>query len=147
MAVRKWAPTVARLARIVAPSTPSAEQREEGFLERMNELCPDAEWVSTDKYAGATRDSAMREAKPLVLQFKDRSNNVIGSVFEPFFSTSTNVRITHVHVAGTAVTLTTSAVCSTGRSQRMRASCETEVCLRTVCSPLSSLNTAHLADT
>ena len=35
----------------------------------MKKLCPEAVWLSTDKYAGATRDSAMREAGPLVLQF------------------------------------------------------------------------------
>jgi ribose transport system substrate-binding protein len=55
-----------------AVGSEATEQREAGFLERMKELCPEAEWVSTDKYAGATRDSAMREAKPLVLQFRDR---------------------------------------------------------------------------
>jgi len=65
----------------------STEQREQGFLDRMNELCPDAEWVSTDKYAGATRDSARREAAPLVQQFKDR----IDGIFAPNESSASGV--------------------------------------------------------
>ena len=54
----------------------STEQREEGFLARMKDLCPGAEWLSTDKYAGATRDSAAREAGPLVYQFRDRVDGI-----------------------------------------------------------------------
>lgn len=59
-----------------AVGSESTEQREKGFEDTVNKLCPDAVWVSTDKYAGSTRDSAMREAGPLVLQFKDQMDGI-----------------------------------------------------------------------
>jgi ribose transport system substrate-binding protein len=59
-----------------AVGSESTEQREKGFEDAVSELCPDAVWLSTDKYAGATRDSAMREAGPLVLQFKDQVDGI-----------------------------------------------------------------------
>lgn len=59
-----------------AVGSESTEQREKGFEDTVNKECPGVEWVSTDKYAGSTRDSAMREAGPLVLQFKDRMDAV-----------------------------------------------------------------------
>jgi ribose transport system substrate-binding protein len=61
-----------------AVGSESTEQREQGFLDTVKELCPQAEWLSTDRYAGATRDTAMREAGPLVLQFKDRVDGIFG---------------------------------------------------------------------
>jgi len=57
----------------------STEQREQGFIDTVNRLCPDVEWVSTDKYAGATRDSASREAGPMIQQFGQR----IDGIFAP----------------------------------------------------------------
>ena len=67
----------------------STEQREKGFLDyfdpsnqnRPRKRPPPKKvtWVSTDKYAGATRDSASREAAPLVQQFKDQ----IDAIFAP----------------------------------------------------------------
>jgi ribose transport system substrate-binding protein len=59
-----------------AVGSESTEQREQGFLDTARKLCPDAEWLSTDRYAGATRDSAMREAGPLVLQHKDKVDGI-----------------------------------------------------------------------
>ena len=59
-----------------AVGSESTEQREKGFEDTAKRLCPGAEWLSTDRYAGATRDSAMREAGPLVFQFRDRVDGV-----------------------------------------------------------------------
>ncbi len=59
-----------------AVGSESTEQREKGFEDTAKRLCPDAVWLSTDRYAGATRDSAMREAGPLVLQFRDRVDGI-----------------------------------------------------------------------
>lgn len=59
-----------------AVGSEATEQREKGFEDAVREKCPDAVWLSTDKYAGATRDSAMREAGPLVLQFKGQVDGI-----------------------------------------------------------------------
>jgi ribose transport system substrate-binding protein len=59
-----------------AVGSESTEQREKGFEDTVKEECKDAVWVSTDKYAGSTRDSAMREAGPLVHQFKDQMDGI-----------------------------------------------------------------------
>lgn len=59
-----------------AVGSESTEQREKGFEDTVNAECPDAVWVSTDKYAGSTRDSAMREAGPLVHQYGGRMDAV-----------------------------------------------------------------------
>lgn len=68
-----------------AVGSEATEQREEGFRKAVERVCPDAVWLSTDKYAGATRDSAMREAGPLVLQFKDQ----VDAIFAPNESSAT----------------------------------------------------------
>jgi ribose transport system substrate-binding protein len=65
-----------------AVGSEATERREAGFLDGMGDR---VEWVSTDKYAGATRDSASREAKPLVLQYGDR----IDAIFAPNESSAT----------------------------------------------------------
>jgi len=70
-----------------AVGSQSTEQREQGFEDTADRLCPGVVWLSTDKYAGATRDSAMREAGPLVLQFKDR----VDGVFAPNESSATGM--------------------------------------------------------
>ncbi|MBA4187442.1 MAG: sugar ABC transporter substrate-binding protein [Planctomycetaceae bacterium] len=62
-----------------AVGSQSTEQREKGFEDTVNKECPGVVWVSTDKYAGSTRDSAMREAGPLVHQFGDQ----IDAIFAP----------------------------------------------------------------
>ncbi|AWM37189.1 D-ribose-binding periplasmic protein precursor [Gemmata obscuriglobus] len=62
-----------------AVGSQATEDRERGFEDEVKERCPGAEWLSTDKYAGATRDSAMREAGPLILQF----GNQVDGIFAP----------------------------------------------------------------
>jgi ribose transport system substrate-binding protein len=59
-----------------AVGSESTEQREKGFERAVAEFCPGAVWLSTDKYAGATRDSAKREAGPLILQFKEQVDGI-----------------------------------------------------------------------
>lgn len=67
-----------------AVGSESTEQREKGFDEtieaenerRRNAGEPPIEWLSKDKYAGATKDSALKEATPLLHQFRDRVDGV-----------------------------------------------------------------------
>jgi len=59
-----------------AVGSQSTEQREQGFEDTVNKECPDVVWVSRDKYAGSTRDSAMREAGPLIHQFGDQMDAI-----------------------------------------------------------------------
>ncbi|MBP3955836.1 substrate-binding domain-containing protein [Gemmata sp. G18] len=54
----------------------ATEDRERGFEETVKKICPDAVWLSTDKYAGATRDSAMKEAGPLIVQFGSQVDGI-----------------------------------------------------------------------
>jgi ribose transport system substrate-binding protein len=68
-----------------AVGSEATEQREKGFEDAVRRVCPEAVWLSTDKYAGATRDSAMREAGPMVLQFKDQ----VDAIFAPNESSAT----------------------------------------------------------
>jgi ribose transport system substrate-binding protein len=70
-----------------AVGSEATEQREKGFEDYMRKKCPDAEWVSTDKYAGATRDSASREAKPLVNALRDKMD----AIFAPNESSATGM--------------------------------------------------------
>jgi ribose transport system substrate-binding protein len=61
----------------------STEQRENGFLDVIREEAArqtaagekPVELASDSKYAGATKDSAMREASPLLNQFRDAAGN------------------------------------------------------------------------
>jgi ribose transport system substrate-binding protein len=62
-----------------AVGSEATEQREKGFERAVKELCPAAVMLSDDKYAGATRDSAKREAGPLVLQFKDQIDGIFAA--------------------------------------------------------------------
>lgn len=69
-----------------AVGSESTERREQGFLDyfdpkvtkysRAVEPPAKVEWLSTDKYAGATRDSASREAGPLIQQFGQRVDGI-----------------------------------------------------------------------
>jgi ribose transport system substrate-binding protein len=67
-----------------AVGSESTEQREKGFEDEVNRRIkeqkdrgePAITWVSTDKYAGATRDSAQREASPLISQFRDQIDGI-----------------------------------------------------------------------
>jgi ribose transport system substrate-binding protein len=57
----------------------STEDRENGFLTEMKEKYPDIELVSTDQYAGATRETAKRAAENLL----NRYGNVVQGAFAP----------------------------------------------------------------
>ncbi|WP_439628747.1 substrate-binding domain-containing protein [Gemmata sp.] len=70
-----------------AVGSQSTEEREKGFEDTVAAECPGVVWVSRDKYAGSTRDSAMREAGPLVHQFADRMD----AVFAPNESSASGV--------------------------------------------------------
>ena len=63
----------------------STERREQGFLDYFdasksnkprNGPLPAIQWLSTNQYAGATRDSASRAAAPLVQQFKEHADAI-----------------------------------------------------------------------
>ncbi len=70
-----------------AVGSQATEDRERGFEDTVKKLCPGAVWLSTDQYAGATRDSAMRAAGPLVLRFKDEADGI----FAPNESSATGM--------------------------------------------------------
>jgi ribose transport system substrate-binding protein len=70
-----------------AVGSQATEDREQGFLDTVKDICPDAVWLSTDQFAGATRDSAMRAAGPLVLRFKDEADGI----FAPNESSATGM--------------------------------------------------------
>ena len=52
-----------------AEGSESTRQREEGFLERMRASYPGVEIVSSDQYAGATRETAKRASENLLNRF------------------------------------------------------------------------------
>src|SRR5262249_39826571 len=74
----KTAPKIILLRYAVgSESTEKREQGFEGTINAENERRkkvgePLIEWLSSDKYAGATKDTALREAMPLLNQFRDR---------------------------------------------------------------------------
>lgn len=70
-----------------AVGSQATEDREQGFLDTVKAICPEAVWLSTDQFAGATRDSAMRAAGPLVLRFKDQADGI----FAPNESSATGM--------------------------------------------------------
>jgi ribose transport system substrate-binding protein len=66
----------------------STEQREKGFEDYVNGVIqeqqkagqPTITWLSTDRYAGATQDSALKEATPLLNRLRDKE---IDGIFAP----------------------------------------------------------------
>jgi ribose transport system substrate-binding protein len=74
----------------------STEQREKGFEDYVNQRIeeqkkagkPTITWLSRDKYAGATTDSAEREAGPLLTRLRDEG---IDGLFAPNESSTTGV--------------------------------------------------------
>jgi len=54
-----------------AEGSASTTEREEGFINQIKQKFPDIELVSTDQYAGATRDTAKRASENLLNQFGD----------------------------------------------------------------------------
>ena len=57
----------------------STTDREEGFLEVMRSRFPNIELISTDQYAGATRDSAKRAAENLLQRLGDQVTGIYAS--------------------------------------------------------------------
>src|SRR5881394_4247569 len=54
-----------------AEGSASTEEREAGFLDEMKQKFPNIELISTDQYAGATRDTAKRASENLLNRFGD----------------------------------------------------------------------------
>ncbi len=54
-----------------AEGSASTEEREAGFLQEMKQTFPNIELISTDQYAGATRDTAKRASENLLNRFGD----------------------------------------------------------------------------
>jgi ribose transport system substrate-binding protein len=54
-----------------AEGSASTTEREEGFIDQIKQKFPEIELVSTDQYAGATRDTAKRASENLLNQFGD----------------------------------------------------------------------------
>jgi ribose transport system substrate-binding protein len=73
-----------------AVGSESTEQREQGFEDAINAAIdsqrragkPTITWLSKDKYAGATKDSALREAAPLLNNLKGKGIDGIFAVNE-----------------------------------------------------------------
>jgi ribose transport system substrate-binding protein len=62
-----------------AEGSASTTDREEGFLETIKQKFPGIELISTDQYAGATRDTAKRASENLLIRFGD----VVQGIFTP----------------------------------------------------------------
>ncbi|MEJ7708618.1 MAG: substrate-binding domain-containing protein [Pyrinomonadaceae bacterium] len=54
----------------------ATEERERGFLEELKSKYPDVELVSSDQYAGATRDTAKRSSENLLNQYGDELQGI-----------------------------------------------------------------------
>jgi ribose transport system substrate-binding protein len=59
-----------------AEGSASTEEREAGFLQEMKEKFPNIELISTDQYAGATRDTAKRASENLLNRFGDEVQGI-----------------------------------------------------------------------
>jgi ribose transport system substrate-binding protein len=59
-----------------AEGSASTEEREAGFLEEIKQKFPNIELISTDQYAGATRDTAKRAAENLLNRFGDEVTGI-----------------------------------------------------------------------
>ncbi|MEP6901137.1 MAG: substrate-binding domain-containing protein [Actinomycetota bacterium] len=62
-----------------AEGSASTTDREEGFLQEMKAKFPNIELISTDQYAGATRDTAKRASENLLQRFGSDVNGVFAS--------------------------------------------------------------------
>ena len=62
-----------------AEGSASTTEREEGFISQIKAKFPEIELVSTDQYAGATRDTAKRASENLLNRFAD----VVQGIFTP----------------------------------------------------------------
>jgi len=59
-----------------AEGSASTNEREDGFLTQMKSKFPDIELISTDQYAGATRDTAKRASENLLNRFGDQVQGI-----------------------------------------------------------------------
>jgi ribose transport system substrate-binding protein len=59
-----------------AEGSASTTDREEGFLQEIKAKYPDIELISTDQYAGATRDTAKRASENLLQRFGSEVNGI-----------------------------------------------------------------------
>jgi ribose transport system substrate-binding protein len=59
-----------------AEGSASTTEREAGFIETMEQKFPEIELVSTDQYAGATRDTAKRASENLLNRFGDQVQGI-----------------------------------------------------------------------
>lgn len=59
-----------------AEGSASTTEREEGFLSEMKQKYPGVELISTDQYAGATRDTAKRASENLLNRFGDEVQGI-----------------------------------------------------------------------
>src|SRR5262244_2184521 len=62
-----------------AEGSASTEEREAGFLQEMKAKFPNIELISTDQYAGATRDTAKRASENLLQRFGNDVNGIFAS--------------------------------------------------------------------
>ncbi len=59
-----------------AEGSASTSEREAGFIEQMKQKFPEIELVSTDQYAGATRDTAKRASENLLNRYGDEVQGI-----------------------------------------------------------------------
>src|SRR5881392_2196132 len=59
-----------------AEGSASTQDREDGFLQEMKQKYPNIELISTDQYAGATRDTAKRASENLLNRFGDEVQGI-----------------------------------------------------------------------
>ena len=59
-----------------AEGSASTTEREEGFIGEMKQKFPDIQLISTDQYAGATRDTAKRASENLLNRFGDEVQGI-----------------------------------------------------------------------
>jgi len=59
-----------------AEGSASTTEREAGFLDEIKQKFPDIELISTNQYAGATRDTAKRASENLLNQFGDQVQGI-----------------------------------------------------------------------
>src|SRR4051812_49380921 len=59
-----------------AEGSASTTERETGFIETIKQKFPGIEFVSTDQYAGATRDTAKRASENLLNRFGDEAQGI-----------------------------------------------------------------------
>ncbi len=59
-----------------AEGSASTTERESGFMDQIKQKFPDIELISTDQYAGATRDTAKRASENLLNRFGDQVQGI-----------------------------------------------------------------------